>query len=150
MAERLVNFDKLIRELKGSGANVEESDAVCHLLLTLPSSFDPVVTAIETLPGGVTMDFVKRRLLDVDMKKRNLECSGEMSGGHDGVAMASSKYAKKIKCFLCGKLGHKKADCRKVKSGDSSSAKPKNEASKQKAHVGVGDEQPENVSVGGE
>ncbi|KXJ75062.1 hypothetical protein RP20_CCG012399 [Aedes albopictus] len=66
-----------------------------------------------------------------------------MSGGHDGVAMASSKYAKKIKCFLCGKLGHKKADCRKVKSGDSSSAKPKNEASKQKAHVGVGDEQPE-------
>lgn len=29
MAEHLVNFDKLIRELKGSGANVEESDAVC-------------------------------------------------------------------------------------------------------------------------
>ena len=31
MAEHLVNFDKLIRELKGYGANanVEESDAVC-------------------------------------------------------------------------------------------------------------------------
>lgn len=114
------------------------------LLLTLPPSFDPVVTAIETLPGGVTMDFVKRRLLDVDMKKRNLESSGEASGSHDGIAMATSKYGKKkTKCFLCGKLGHKKVDCRMVKLGDQSKAKPKNEASKQKAHVGVSEEQPE-------
>lgn len=109
LAEHLLKFDRLIRELKESGAAVEESDAVCHLLLTLPASFDPVITAIETLPGGVTMAFVKNRLIDVNLKKRNL-----MNGDSDSedVAMMGRFSRGRIKCFRCGKFGHRAADCR--------------------------------------
>lgn len=150
MSEHLLRFDKMIRELKGSGATVEESDAVCHLLLTLPPSFDSVVTAIETLPNGVTMDFVKKRLLDVDLKKRSSEAGEEASGG-DGVAMASRFNKKKIKCYHCGKFGHKKVDCREfdresVKqkvNNHNKYPKSKSESNKQKAHVGAEDDGPE-------
>lgn len=152
MSEHLLRFDKLIRELKGSGATVEESDAVCHLLLTLPPSFDSVVTAIETLPDGVTMDFVKKRLLDVDLKRRNSEACEEASGGGvDGVAMASKHNKKKLKCYQCGKFGHKKANCRefdreseKQKVNNQNKApKPKSDAYRQKAHVGAQEDRPE-------
>lgn len=49
LSSHLLKFDKLIRELRSTGAKLEESDIVCHLLLTMPAEYDTVVTAIETL-----------------------------------------------------------------------------------------------------
>ncbi|GJQ77348.1 hypothetical protein Trydic_g15923 [Trypoxylus dichotomus] len=58
-------FDKLIRELKGCGATLSEIDIVCHLLLTLPKSFEMVVTALETIQeSNLSLELVKGRLLD--------------------------------------------------------------------------------------
>lgn len=146
MSDHLLRFDKIIRELKGSGATVEEADAVCHLLVTLPSSFDSVVTAIETLPGDITMDFVKKRLLDVDMKRRNSDAVDGACGG-DGVAMASKHGRKKLKCFQCGKLGHRKAECPDVcvqpKVNHQNNPKTKRDVNRQKANVGAEEEKPE-------
>lgn len=142
MSEHLLRFDRLIRELKGSGANVEESDAICHLLLTLPASFDSVVTAIETLPGGVSMDFVKKRLLDVDLKRQNRTAE---ASGSDCVALVSKNSKKKFKCYQCGKIGHKKADCRVAVKENLNEKKFKSKYDSryaQKANVGV-DENPE-------
>ncbi|RYA67256.1 hypothetical protein DD592_27670, partial [Enterobacter cloacae complex sp. 2DZ2F20B] len=48
MSTHFLKFDKIIRELRSAGANLEESDTVCHLPLTMPSEYDTVVTAIET------------------------------------------------------------------------------------------------------
>lgn len=46
LQEHLLNFYKILRELKssGPGAKMEERN-LCQLLLTLPKSFDSVVTA---------------------------------------------------------------------------------------------------------
>lgn len=151
MADHLLRFDKLIRELKGSGATVEEADAVCHLLVTLPASFDSVVTAIETLPGDITMDFVKKRLLDVDMKRRNVCAVDDACGSENGVAMASKHGQKrKMKCYQCGKLGHRKAECRLLdranvqpKANHQNNPKAKRDVNSQKANVGTEEEKPE-------
>lgn len=62
-------FDKIVRDLKSTGATLEEEDVVCHLLLILPKSFEAVVTALETLePKKLTIEFVKSRLLDESEK----------------------------------------------------------------------------------
>ena len=49
LADHFLAFDKLIRDLKMTGAKMEETDIVCHLLITMPSEYDNIVTVIETL-----------------------------------------------------------------------------------------------------
>jgi len=68
-----IKFDELIRQLKSAGAKLEKEDIVCHLLLTMPETYNNVVTAIETLSiEKLTIEFVKGRLLDEEAKKTNI------------------------------------------------------------------------------
>jgi len=70
MASHFLRFDKLVRELKSTGAKIEEIDIVCHLLLTMPEEYDMVITALETMSSGqLTLSFVKTRLLDEEAKR---------------------------------------------------------------------------------
>lgn len=102
MQKHFLGFDKNVRDLKSIGATMEEIDIICHLLLTLPKSFDTLVTAIETInPANLTLEFVKNRILD-EFGKRS--CAGNRKISNDSVAMNSSRP--KVKCYKCGELGH--------------------------------------------
>lgn len=55
----------MIRELKSTRANLEEPDIICHLLFTIFSEYQVVVTTIKTLCSDKpNLGFVKTRLLD--------------------------------------------------------------------------------------
>lgn len=70
MASHFLKFDGFIRELKSTGAKLEESDVVCHLLLTMPADYDVVVTTLETLSSEhLTLSFVNTRLINEDAKR---------------------------------------------------------------------------------
>src|ERR1700744_773320 len=78
ITNHFLHFDKTGRELKTIGATLEEMDIICHLLLSLPTSYDNLVTALETLePEKLSIDFVKSRLLDEFTKRKQ---SGDMRG----------------------------------------------------------------------
>lgn len=63
-------FDELVRQLKTAGAKLEETDLVAQLFLTLPDSFDPLVTALENMnEDELTLEKVKQRLLAEEMKR---------------------------------------------------------------------------------
>lgn len=67
-----IKFDEVVRELKYVGTKLEETDIVCHLLLSLPKSYDAIVTALETVePEKLTLEFVKGKLLDHEMKRKH-------------------------------------------------------------------------------
>lgn len=106
MSDHFMVFERMIRDLKSAGANIEEMYIVCHLLLTMPKSFDNLVTALETMEHDkLTVEFVKSRLMDEANKKKP---------GNSKVNEATAMNAKVV-CHFCLKEGHYKSQCRKLK-----------------------------------
>lgn len=112
--DHLKTFDELIRKLKSAGAKLEEGDLVSQLFVTLPESYDPLVTALENLDEDkLTLDAVRERLLAEDMKK-----SDRMTDVHkdDPLAFAGNirkpwneqrkeSWKFRGKCHRCHKTG---------------------------------------------
>lgn len=116
LESHLLNFDKILRDLKSVGGKMEEEDVICQLLLSLPENYDSVVTALETMkPDELTMEFVKGRLLDCDTKRRTntfAEPRSESKKVNEEYPTAMmSRNRKYIKCFICGKSGHFQNNC---------------------------------------
>lgn len=81
LRQHFLVFDKLVREYRATGAVLDDLDVVCHLLLTLGSSYAGVVTALETMPEeNLSLEFVKCRLLDEETKRKGMELSSPSAG----------------------------------------------------------------------
>lgn len=66
----LLQFEKVLHEMKAAGVKTEEEDVVCQLLLALPKSYEALITALETMqPDQLTLEYVKKRLLDEQVKR---------------------------------------------------------------------------------
>lgn len=122
LESHLLKFNKILRNLKSVGAKMEEEDVICQLLSSLPKTYESVVTALETMKAEeLTMEFVKGRLLDCEIKmKLNAvtEERSEKTFEEHPTAMVGYK-SKVITCYLCGGKGHYQSDCpnnRRVKS----------------------------------
>lgn len=84
-----LDFDKLLRNLQASGAKIDAQDA---LLLTLPSSYDALITALDSVETGrLTLEFVR-------------------TSGSSESAFVSKKW--NFKCYNCGKIGHRRSECK--------------------------------------
>lgn len=131
LQDHFLRFDKLVREIKGAGAQMDEEDVICHLMLTMPSSYDAVTTAMEAVSEKLTMDLVRRKYLDVEAKRR-----GQQQEEVEEAAFAGKKNTK-FKCFGCGQPGHRKAQC--PKSGENKPVFPKQakKSAMQNANVGT-------------
>lgn len=104
----VLEFKTTVRELKSIGAKREEMDLICHLLLTLPKSFESLATALETMnPEMLNMEFVKSRLFD-ERNKENNRKPLETVDSNNSVAMNAKVF--KFKCFHCGEDGHKRTE----------------------------------------
>lgn len=116
MNDHFINFDKVIRNLKSTGANVEDQEVICLLFLTLPKTYDGLITALETInPKDLSLDFAKSRLLD-EYNKR----SGGQSNSKTSEPHAMSAKNPNITCFKCGKKGHIQSQCRSRKTNTKS------------------------------
>ncbi|KAK9744925.1 hypothetical protein QE152_g7435 [Popillia japonica] len=105
LEDHFLKFDTIIRDLKDLGSTIDETDRVCHLLLSLPSQYDTVITALETV-SEVKMDFIKAPLLDEELKHK-CKNNVEQSSGNDFSLKVSTG------CFICGNKSHFKAQCPK-------------------------------------
>jgi len=129
-------FDELISELLAAGAKIEEMDKVSHLLITLPSAYDGVITAIETLSeDNLTLSFVKNRLLDQEIKIKNdhndtsrkalntivqnKKYNNKNNSFKNRVAKQKKtfkgNFKNRVRCHHCDKEGHIKKDCYQYK-----------------------------------
>lgn len=49
LESHFLRFDQLVRELRSVGARLDDEDVICHLMLTMPTSYESVNTAMETV-----------------------------------------------------------------------------------------------------
>lgn len=123
--DHFIKFDSLMRDLESTGCKIDEDDKVCHLLLTMPKKYETVITVLETTTTDLTLDLVKSKLLDVELKLRNNsqltksdksltdDCSFSVGLGKGYNKSRPSSYDKqpKPRCFRCNNYDHLIADC---------------------------------------
>ncbi|CAB3222762.1 unnamed protein product [Arctia plantaginis] len=68
----------------------------------LPESYNTVITAIETISEKVTLDFVKTRLLDEELKKVT-----------SNTEEPETIFTANVECYRCLKKGHIARNCKK-------------------------------------
>ena len=72
LTKHFIIFDEMIVELQAAGETLKETSKISRLLLTLPTTYDLVVTAIGKIADDkLTLPFVKTRLLDYEIRLRN-------------------------------------------------------------------------------
>lgn len=86
IASHFMAFEELLSEYEATAEKLSETSKIMRLLLTLPSSYDVVVTAIQTIPdNSLNLGIVKNRLLDYETELQTK--MGEVSGKvlHAGI-----------------------------------------------------------------
>lgn len=102
-------FEHVLCQLKSSGAEVKEEDAICTLLLALPKSYETIVTVLENMAiETLDLNYVKTKL-KIDSEKKK-ESDGDQN---EPTKAASFMSNKSIKCYNCGENGHVKRYCKK-------------------------------------
>lgn len=100
LSEHFSKMDEIFTLLQGAGTNLSEEEKVNYILLSMPKSYEMVVTTLETI-NDLKVDFVKDRLLGEEEKQKK----GNVNKQYSEASTSS------FLCYSCGKPGHKKYQC---------------------------------------
>ncbi|CAG9573314.1 unnamed protein product [Danaus chrysippus] len=108
LMEHFIDLEKLFAQLGDAGSELSEEEKVNYLLLSMPKSYEGIITALETVEE-LKLDFVKNRLLGEEEKRNR--------------GVTKSVESSIFSCYGCGRPGHKKFQWRstqqaRLKTGD--------------------------------
>lgn len=110
----LSKIQNLVAEIRQQGEEIPVKMVITKITMSLPEQFQHFVSAWESVADEQrTLDTLTARLLVEEERLKTRE---------ETVALTAKS---KIKCFLCGKLGHKKAFCSR-RNNQTNSQKNKN------------------------
>lgn len=114
--QHMADFTDLFQKLVDQGDAVEDGWRVAMLLSSLPSSYDPLITALESrAETDITFAMVQQKL--VAEYRRRLEKDGvDTPNSVLKTVNASNSSNEEIECFFCKGVGHMKRDCSKYKA----------------------------------
>lgn len=98
LIEHLNRMEQIFTELEEAESNLSEEERVNYILLSMPKTYEGIITALETVKD-LKLDFVKNRLLGEEEKRRSRE------------PVTGQQHMGAFSCFICGKPGHKKFQC---------------------------------------
>ncbi|CAH1112192.1 unnamed protein product [Psylliodes chrysocephalus] len=101
----LDRVDEVVRQLKSTGVEIQESDVICNMLLTLPKSYETVATIIENKPADtLNNEEVKNKLLAEEEKRKH--------NSRQGIVTDQTAFGVEVICYGCGKKSHIKRNFR--------------------------------------
>ena len=100
LCKHFIVFDEMVLELGAAGCVLTETSKIARLLLTVPSTFDSIVTAIHTQSDdNLKLAFVKIKLLDYEVKLKSEKAETSHKVLQTGVnnSATPTKFSKKNK-----------------------------------------------------
>ena len=128
--EHLKGMKEITDQLAALDSAVAEDEQVIALLISLPPSYDSLVTALTAKGEDLTLSFVQQSLIREE-QKRESEKGTRNVASRDSALQANRQGPKKSfgqpprfqgKCFNCKKFGHRASECR---NGDQGGQKKK-------------------------
>ncbi len=112
LSTHINSIKTLSEQLAAVGAQVSEEDLVMTLLMSLPSSYEHFITALESVSESeLTYDYVVAKLMNYDLRKKE---NGAPSSNEAALVMQQKSDVSKLTCFYCKESGHFKRDCPKL------------------------------------
>ncbi len=107
----------LVDQLRSIEVNITDEDVYMVLLMSLPSSFDNLVTSLESMSTkDVDLQFIGVRLFHEVSKRKECE-SYKIT-----VLVNKTHKSNEKLCFYCKKLGHFMKNCLKKKNDEKEKA----------------------------
>lgn len=139
--EHIRVMTELFDALSIAGETISEEDRVVYLLASLPETYNVLVTALEAHADVPKLEVVTERILHQE-RKSNDRGGASATGEGALTSRGFSRQKSKVKCHHCGKLGHIKKFCRKLKA-----EKEKSEGSEKAAVSAVKEDSDSESSV---
>jgi hypothetical protein len=107
----------LVDQLRFIEVKIENEDVYMVLLMNLPSSFDNLVTSLQSMSTkDVDLQFIIARLLHEVSKRKESEST------ENAALLNKTHKANKKLCFYCKKPGHFVENCLKKKNDEKEKA----------------------------
>lgn len=115
MTDYIDNVMSIVEQLGEIGRNIDDAEIAEILLSGLPTEYDTLVSNMETLSIGSSLnsEAVRSRLLQEEHRKNGTTESSDST--YYTQSSGSSTFKKKMVCHYCKKRGHTKAKCFKRK-----------------------------------
>lgn len=115
MIQHISEFNGAIDKLAALGESLKDKLQAAMLLVSLPSSYNYLITALENRPEAeFTSELVKSKLIEEHKKRVD---SQEIFDNSESVLKVVHDYKKsnnnKQTCYFCKKTGHIRPECRK-------------------------------------
>lgn len=118
MTSHIETLRTIMRKLQAIGVEVGDDEASTALLMSLPDSFETLITALgANAAKSLTLDEIISQVLREDDRKKESQ-GAKREDGNVFLAARKMKFDgnSEFTCFYCGKPGHFKRDCRKLQS----------------------------------
>lgn len=110
--EFFVEFETACNQLKAAGGSLSEEEKMNYIIKALPQSYSNIGDFIDLVPQDQrTVEYVKSKIKEKNMNK---------SDGEKKTNVSTFSAKTKGRCFLCGKIGHYKNECRQEQQGNQS------------------------------
>lgn len=140
------HMKSIMNQLAGIGSNVPEDDAMAVLLNSMPAEYSNVIFTLGNLPNQ-SLEMMIASLLEEERRMQH----SVVTISSDEIALftkwkanqnsksksdeGSSKSKKNIKCFYCGKMGHYKNQCLKMKADLKSKKSTESDKTKEEVNL---------------
>lgn len=117
--EHVETFMDVVEKLQELKITIQEEVITIILLCSLPSSFENFVVAIESRDELPKLDSLYTKILEEDQRRGNKELQGNGENNENAFYTSYKKRISdkvKIKCYSCGKHGHKSFQCKNKKN----------------------------------